>query len=329
MAGCGTTTPPLGPVLRRLGAAGLTAAAAALAAEQRARGVAVAALGRRSADGPAVPAGPGARASCPPRSGRGSPPGSSSGTARSTPSSPTPTARRAGGAATPTGRPRSSAPASCPSGRSRTAPAGPRRPSARPGRASRGPRWRRPTWCAPPTADVGRDRDHLRVPAGLGYALAGPRHRSAPPCPASARRPRGRPRRRGAAAARRAGRPRHRRRAPAPRGSPCSPPGESDNAWFEHGLLADALGVPLVAGRGPLAAHRRRRRGRRRRRPDAGRRPLPAARRRAARRLPDARSGSRWTRCWPRPCGPAGSAWPTSRATSWPTTPPRTPGCPR
>jgi uncharacterized circularly permuted ATP-grasp superfamily protein len=89
-------------------------------------------------------------------------------------------------------------------------------------------------------------KDHLRVPAGLGYALANRRSLhtalpalftggAAPADPADA------------VALLRAG-----LRAAASPACPGTPrlavlsAGPSDNAWFEHGLLADALGVPLV-----------------------------------------------------------------------------------
>jgi uncharacterized circularly permuted ATP-grasp superfamily protein len=87
--------------------------------------------------------------------------------------------------------------------------------------------------------------DHLRVPAGLGYALANrDSARSALPELFAAGTPAD-PRdavpvlRTGLATA-------------APPACPGAPrlavltAGESDNAWFEHRLLADALGVPLV-----------------------------------------------------------------------------------
>ena len=165
--------------------------------------------------------------------------------------------------------------------------------------------------------------DHLRVPAGLGYALAARDTvaRAAPGLFAAAAGgldpgdavPLLRA---GLAAA----------APPACRGAPqvaVLTSGESDNAWFEHRLLADALGVPAGPGRGPLAAHGRRRRGRGR---TASGIPVDVLYRRfddgllAAFRTPD--RASRWTRCSPRPSGPAGSAWPTSRATGSPTTSP-------
>ena len=85
--------------------------------------------------------------------------------------------------------------------------------------------------------------DHLRVPAGLGYALANRDSaraalpeltRLAPNDPADAVAVL----REGLAAA-----------APPGTGTPriaVLTAGESDNAWFEHRLLADALGVPLA-----------------------------------------------------------------------------------
>jgi uncharacterized circularly permuted ATP-grasp superfamily protein len=88
--------------------------------------------------------------------------------------------------------------------------------------------------------------DHLRVPAGLGYALAGrDALRAAVPELAAAARGARDPH--DAAAALRAGLA---TAAPpkctgAPRVAVLTA-GESDNAWFEHRLLADALGVPLV-----------------------------------------------------------------------------------
>ena len=87
--------------------------------------------------------------------------------------------------------------------------------------------------------------DHLRVPAGLGYALAGRDSLRAVPELAAAA---------GAAAdpydavpLLRAG-----LECAAPPACPGTPriavltAGESDNAWFEHALLADVLAVPLV-----------------------------------------------------------------------------------
>jgi uncharacterized circularly permuted ATP-grasp superfamily protein len=83
--------------------------------------------------------------------------------------------------------------------------------------------------------------DHLRVPAGLGYALANRESvRAALPGLPAPNDPRDAIEafREGLAAA-----------APPGSGTPriaVLSAGESDNAWFEHGFLADALGVPLV-----------------------------------------------------------------------------------
>jgi uncharacterized circularly permuted ATP-grasp superfamily protein len=94
------------------------------------------------------------------------------------------------------------------------------------------------------TGDWVAATDHLRVPAGLGYALANRNSAraglpdlfdAAPADPWDAV-----PALRGGLAA------------AAPPACPGSPriavltAGESDNAWFEHRLLADALGVPLA-----------------------------------------------------------------------------------
>ena len=86
--------------------------------------------------------------------------------------------------------------------------------------------------------------DHLRGPAGLGYALAN-RDSARAALPELAALAPGRPGGRGAGAARRSGR----RGAPGRTGAPriaVLTAGESDNAWFEHRVLADALGVPLA-----------------------------------------------------------------------------------
>jgi uncharacterized circularly permuted ATP-grasp superfamily protein len=85
--------------------------------------------------------------------------------------------------------------------------------------------------------------DHLQVPAGLGYALANRESARAALPDLTAAAPDD-PRaaltvlRDGLAAAAPPG-------TPAPRIAVLSA-GESDNAWFEHRFLADALGVPLV-----------------------------------------------------------------------------------
>jgi uncharacterized circularly permuted ATP-grasp superfamily protein len=88
-------------------------------------------------------------------------------------------------------------------------------------------------------------KDNLRVPAGLGYALANRQSlRGALPSLFSDCRPADPF---DAVPLLRAG-----LEAAAPPGIPGTPriavltSGESDNAWFEHRLLADALGVPLV-----------------------------------------------------------------------------------
>ena len=88
-------------------------------------------------------------------------------------------------------------------------------------------------------------KDNLRVPAGLGYALANRESvRSALPGLFDACRPADPF---DAVPLLRAG-----LGAAAPSGIPGTPriavltSGESDNAWFEHRLLADSLGVPLV-----------------------------------------------------------------------------------
>jgi uncharacterized circularly permuted ATP-grasp superfamily protein len=85
--------------------------------------------------------------------------------------------------------------------------------------------------------------DHLRVPAGVGYALANRESARAALPDLTAAAPDD-PRdaltvlREGLAAAAPPG-------TPGPRIAVLSA-GESDNAWFEHRFLADALGVPLV-----------------------------------------------------------------------------------
>jgi uncharacterized circularly permuted ATP-grasp superfamily protein len=88
--------------------------------------------------------------------------------------------------------------------------------------------------------------DHLRVPAGLGYALAG-RDSVAAAVPELLAAAEGLADPYAAVPLLRAG-----LATAAPPGC-AGPPriavltsGESDNAWFEHRLLADALGVPLV-----------------------------------------------------------------------------------
>jgi carboxylate-amine ligase len=88
-------------------------------------------------------------------------------------------------------------------------------------------------------------RDNLRVPAGLGYALVNRESlRGALPSLFDACRPTDPF---DAVPLLRAG-----LEAAAPPGTPGTPriavltSGESDNAWFEHRVLADALGVPLV-----------------------------------------------------------------------------------
>ncbi|MET0763527.1 MAG: circularly permuted type 2 ATP-grasp protein [Blastococcus sp.] len=91
-------------------------------------------------------------------------------------------------------------------------------------------------------------QDHLRVPAGLGYALADRQHaRSALPSLFAACRPSDPADavpllRAGVAGA----------APPTVDGEPriaVLTAGESDNAWYEHRLLAEALGVPLVRAR--------------------------------------------------------------------------------
>ena len=147
------------------------------------------------------------------------------------------------------------APACCPSGPWRTAPAGdpdavgqawPGQPRADGGRA--------PTCCAPPTATWVVAADHLRVPAGLGLRAGQPGQRPRPRCRSCS--PAAAPAdpwdavpllRAGLAAA----------APPACTGTPriaVLTAGESDNAWFEHRLLADALG--RAAGRGPRTSGR-------------------------------------------------------------------------
>jgi uncharacterized circularly permuted ATP-grasp superfamily protein len=86
--------------------------------------------------------------------------------------------------------------------------------------------------------------DHLQVPAGLGYALAN-RDSARAALPELVELPSADPW--DAVPALRAG-----LAGAAPPGRSGTPRiavlsgGESDNAWFEHGLLADALGVPLA-----------------------------------------------------------------------------------
>ena len=122
----------------------------------------------------------------------------------------------------------------------------PRRRRAGLAGAAAGRRWPRPTCCAPPAAAWVVAADHLRVPAGLGYALANrdsaraARARSCSPAP---RRPTRGTRCRCCAPG---WRPRRRRPAPGTPRIAVLTAGESDNAWFEHRLLADALGVPLA-----------------------------------------------------------------------------------
>ena len=160
-------------------------------------------------------------------------------------------------------------------------------------RADRGRRGR--------AADAGRRAgwraaDHLRVPAGLGYALANrDSARAALPELSAAAAPAD-PWDAVAGAARRRWPPRRRRARGTPRIAVLTA-GESDNAWFEHRLLADALGVPLARAGGPLAAAGRRGRGRRRRRA-ARRSTCSTGGSTTACSAPSGRPpGSRWTCC--------------------------------
>ena len=156
-------------------------------------------------------------------------------------------------------------------------------------------------WPGQPRAAARRDRPAAhrrrrlggcrRPPAGAGrprLRAGQPRQRPRPPCRSSSRRRPGRSR----------GTP---CRCCAPGLAAAAPPacagapriavltaGESDNAWFEHRLLADALGVPLARAADLWPRTGRRGRGRRRRRAAPGRRALPPLRRRHARGLPDA-----------------------------------------
>ena len=135
----------------------------------------------------------------------------------------------------------------CPSGRSRTAPAATPTPSGWPGRGSRG----RPLAAADLVAHrAGGVDGGGRPPAGARrprLRAGRPRRRSARSCPASSRPPGVLdPRRRGSAARRGAGRRGAARRHGRPADRRPHAPGTSDDAWFEHRLLADALGVPLV-----------------------------------------------------------------------------------
>jgi uncharacterized circularly permuted ATP-grasp superfamily protein len=235
----------LGPALDRLGTTGLTAAAAALAAEQAARGVAVAAW----ADGRQ--------------------------TVRPFPMDPVPRvvpagewARVAAGVAQ---RHRALnaflADAYRAAGRRRgdvdRAPqvvrAGVLPEWAVAHSPGRDPDAVGPAWPGQPRATVaGADvlrtasgdwvvtADHLRVPAGLGYALAG-RSSVATAVPELLAAADGVADPHAAVPLLRAG-----LATAAPPACPGAPriavltSGESDNAWFEHRLLADALGVPLV-----------------------------------------------------------------------------------
>ena len=141
--------------------------------------------------------------------------------------------------------------------------------------------------------------DHLRAPAGLGYALEDRLATVRAAVPGLFAR-RGAPRDPGdAVALLRAGpgRRRRRRRAPAPPQIAVLTAGESDTAWFEHAVLAEALGVPLVRaadlwpradGGVEVAVDGERR---------PGRRPLPAVRRRRPGRLPDPRRPAAGRRC--------------------------------
>ena len=111
----------------------------------------------------------------------------------------------------------------------------------------------------PRTAEWVAATDHLRVPAGLGYALANRDSvRAALPGAVRGASPADP---RDAVAVLRAG-----LAAAAPPGSPRTPriavltAGESDNAWFEHRLLADASAcrwcAPVTSGRAWTAASR-------------------------------------------------------------------------
>ena len=188
----------------------------------------------------------------------------------------------------------------------------PRRPSAWPGRVSPGPRWPAPTWCGPPTARGSSPRTTCARPTGSATPWrTGPGPRA--PLPGAVARRAGLADPADAVPLLRAGAARRRRARRAP-GRPrlaLLTAGESDNAG-EHRLLAEALGVPLVRAAdlwprldgGIEVAGRRR--------PGAGRRAVPAVRRRplGAYRTPDRAAAGRGAGRR----GAAGTARPGQRA---------------
>ena len=104
--------------------------------------------------------------------------------------------------------------------------------------------------------------------------------------------------------------------------------GPVNTAWFEHRLLAEAMGIPIATPDTLWPA------------PTAGSRwPWTAigcrstcctgASTRTTWPRTSTRSAPRWTCCWARRCGPAGWRWPTCRATASPTTRPPTATCRR
>ena len=267
------------------------------------------------------------RGSSPPASGRAWRPGWSSGTARSTPSSPTPTARPDGGAATSTAQPELVRAGVLPEWAVAHSPA--RHPDAV-GQAW--PGQPRATVAAvdvlrTPTGDWVAAADHLRGPAGLGYALAN-RDSARAALPELFDLAAGRPVGRGAGAARRSG-------GRGTAGLPGEPADRRPHRRGERQRLVRAPGAGRRAGRaagprgGPLAA--RWTAGSRWRWTASGTRSTSSTggSTTACSAPSGRRSASRWTCCSPRPCGRAGSGWRTCRATGWPTTPPPTPGCPR
>ena len=118
------------------------------------------------------------------------------------------------------------------------------------------------------------------------------------------------------------------RRGRRPRRWWCSAAGPDDSAWFEHRLLAEEMGVPLVRDQRP-AGRRRTGPAAPRRQPHAGRRDLPADGRGRAAARRRARTGVPLGRpLLGRGARRDGSRWPTRRATGSATTRRCTRTCP-